>query len=334
MKGCLNVLPPSVHNFIKRIQIWVNGTYTYGLIDDPKVLKHTTAHHHRQWLDSVNDIPQKALGVEIYNCAEYECMRLHWNGCGLLLHEFCHLIHQVILKDGLQNEMIMGVFGEALEGGLYDDVMRRDWAFSSGDRDAAYATINHKEFFSELSVAYLSRGYDKHVSSSQSKMNIKMADCTPPIMAFDVIQRMEEQETQQGQDSISKECVETYVEHQQNWMDKLKQAIGKSGKGHCNKFFPFTHQQLREFDPLTYAVFSQAWKTISNSDDPIEVQRGHNVMKCDGCMNIPIQSHLVGFLNRRGGANSTAKKSHFIASNLDETVDSGSDRDQDELVVY
>ena len=53
------------------------------------------------YIPSANDIPDKARGIEIYNSFEYERMRLHWNGCGLLLHELCHLIHQLALVQGL-----------------------------------------------------------------------------------------------------------------------------------------------------------------------------------------------------------------------------------------
>jgi hypothetical protein len=46
----LKVLPWSVHNVVRRIQIWVNATYAYGSRDDPRVLRHSTAHHQEGWL--------------------------------------------------------------------------------------------------------------------------------------------------------------------------------------------------------------------------------------------------------------------------------------------
>lgn len=53
-------------------------------------------------------------------------MRLHWNGCGLLLHELCHLIHQFCF--GLEDEGIEGLYEQARTSGLYDQTLRRDWA--------------------------------------------------------------------------------------------------------------------------------------------------------------------------------------------------------------
>lgn len=312
VQDCIKILPPSTHNLIRRIKIWVNVNYLYGAIDDPRVLKHTTAHHHRQWLESVNDIPQKTLGVEIYNCFEYESMRLHWNGCGLLLHEFCHLIHQIILEDGLQNEMIMNAFGTALESGLYDDVLRRDWAFLplGEDRDTAYCTINHKEFFSEMSVAFLSRCYDNYLPSSSSPLNMKIEDNSPPMMAPEVIERMEEG---------GFECRKSTG--MQNWVDKLNQVVGrKSSKGHCNKFFPFTHQQLRQFDPFTYAVFQQAWSQIAEWEDP----EGGIDKNCTGCFNVP--TPLLGLLNSNGKEQRKHSSSSF--GSLDETFESTSDHEE------
>lgn len=50
VKQCLEMFPPSVHALIQRTRIWVNYTYSYGQRDDPRLLKHTTAHHADWWL--------------------------------------------------------------------------------------------------------------------------------------------------------------------------------------------------------------------------------------------------------------------------------------------
>lgn len=47
---CLEIVPNSVRAFIKRTRIWVNLSYTYGPSDNPRLLRHTTAHHHHAWL--------------------------------------------------------------------------------------------------------------------------------------------------------------------------------------------------------------------------------------------------------------------------------------------
>jgi hypothetical protein len=47
---CLRILPWSVHAFVRRTVIWVNFSYSYGSCDDPRVLRHSTAHHEDGWL--------------------------------------------------------------------------------------------------------------------------------------------------------------------------------------------------------------------------------------------------------------------------------------------
>eukprot|EP00557_Chaetoceros_sp_GSL56_P007242 CAMPEP_0176487302 /NCGR_PEP_ID=MMETSP0200_2-20121128/6051_1 /TAXON_ID=947934 /ORGANISM="Chaetoceros sp., Strain GSL56" /LENGTH=395 /DNA_ID=CAMNT_0017884105 /DNA_START=611 /DNA_END=1798 /DNA_ORIENTATION=- len=277
-------------------------------MDNPKILKHTTAHHHRQWLDAVYDLPQKAKGVEIYNCFEYETMRLHWNGCGLILHELCHLIHQLVLKDGLENQMVLNAFGCAIESGLYDEVLRRDWAFLVGEDDeeeesvdAAYATINHKEFFSEISVAFLSRGYDFGFWNWTRNKRRKVVEggggsggddvdarvafhqdmwlCSPPFMSPEVLARkeafMRSAAHRPGYHTHDYEHIKD--KHNKDWMNNgpsfliniLQRLRGERGGGHCNKFFPFTREQLKVHDPATFAVFQQLWHEIEQWKDPI-----------------------------------------------------------------
>lgn len=47
---CLKLLPWSLHAFIKRTNIWVNASYSYGPKDNPRILRHSTAHHQEGWL--------------------------------------------------------------------------------------------------------------------------------------------------------------------------------------------------------------------------------------------------------------------------------------------
>ena len=61
--------------------------------------------------------------------------RLHWNGSGLLLHEFTHLIHQFCLEKGLDDPRVHRLYDEASSSGRYDQVLRRDWAGMEDDHD-------------------------------------------------------------------------------------------------------------------------------------------------------------------------------------------------------
>jgi hypothetical protein len=47
---CLSILPRSVHHLVRRTQVWLNLSYSYGPRDRPVVLNHSVAHHHEAWL--------------------------------------------------------------------------------------------------------------------------------------------------------------------------------------------------------------------------------------------------------------------------------------------
>uniref|UniRef100_A0A7S2Y986 Uncharacterized protein n=2 Tax=Entomoneis paludosa TaxID=265537 RepID=A0A7S2Y986_9STRA len=154
---------------------------------------------------SAHDNPQKALGIEIYNATDFQRMRWHWNGCGLLLHELCHLIHQHVW--GLPFGPIVDLYEQARASGKYHNILRRDWAgkeltepskttatedenlqeSSSGERDLHYAMVNHKEFFAEMSVTYLAQGYP-HLKDAPPSTNV--VTCSPPLMEPTVLARL------------------------------------------------------------------------------------------------------------------------------------------------
>jgi len=257
--GCLSVLPASTWGLVRRTKIWVNRTYFTGPVANPKTLKHTTAHHFAGWLLSVRDNPEKKESLEIYNAAEYQKMRLHYNGSGLLLHELCHIIHQKVLPGGLANAMVAEIHQIAKESDKYRKVLRRDWALKDVDTDMAYCLVNHKEFFAEISVAYLADFYH-NVNGVGTTI---MAKCSPPFVSPDVIERIR-QETLEG--------------YKFSWTNKCR-PIGRSDSvilPHCSKFFPFTKGQLRRYDPRVFKCFMKLWEFIEGWED-IEGKR----CRCD-----------------------------------------------------
>jgi hypothetical protein len=180
------------------------------------------------------DCPDKAMGIEIYNAADFVRMRQHWNGRGgLLLHEFCHMIHQVVL--GLENRRVADLYAAARQSGRYARVLRRDWAGQTLDTDTHYGMVNHKEFFAEFSVTYWSQGY----RAQDGAEAMDMAACSPPIVAVHVRHRLD----QQGMRGV-----------------KLLEA---PVQGHCNKFYPFTAGQLHAHDPELYRRMAALWEIIA-----------------------------------------------------------------------
>eukprot|EP00985_Skeletonema_marinoi_P034073 scaffold42966_cov153-Skeletonema_marinoi.AAC.1 len=249
LTSCLSVLPASVGWLVKRTHIWVNRTYAYGNIHAPTVVSHSTAHHFPGWLLWVQDKAEKEASIEIYNSVEYLNLRLHYNGCGLMLHELCHIIHQTTLPGGLSNMLVIEMHKIAKESGKYSRVLRRDWALNEVDTDVAYCTLNHKEFFAEISVSYLSDFYHDVDGTG----TVDMAKCSPPFVSPVVLGRMQQKHHIRNN---GKSLVE--------WRD-----LTKFGRGlpHCNKFFPFTKGQLRRYDPRVYKCFSKLWQYIESWED-------------------------------------------------------------------
>lgn len=293
LNQCLSLLPRSTHDLLKRTTIWINESYRYGHIHRPKKLQHVATHHHQDWLLMALDIPDKVLGIEIYNCYEYLDSRNHWNGCGLILHEFTHLIHQIVL--GLDCEKVIDVFGHALDCQLYDEVLRRDWAFSECESDAHYGTINFKEFFAEISVAYLCKGYT-HLD--RVSMDKGMEACSPPFMDTKISQRI-------CQKSLNFE-EKTFLTTQGNlnyimkWFHQFY-FLNHRQVDPCNKFYPFTYGQLKHFDAHTFHIFDDLWNKISSWKDP---NSSKEKICCDtGCMDwmnpilVLYQRHKSGFFD-------------------------------------
>ena len=194
--------------------------------------------------------------MEIYNSVEYLNLRLHYNGCGLILHELCHLIHQATLPGGLSNMLVVEMHKISKESGKYKKVYRRDWALKENETDVAYCTLNHKEFFAEISVSYLS---DFYHDVDGAEMIVSMTECSPPFVSPVVLGRMERQ-----QKDLLKSNTHMNVKSLVEWKD-----LTKFGRGlpHCNKFFPFTCGQLRRYDPRVFKCFEKLWQYIEAWED-------------------------------------------------------------------
>lgn len=249
--GCLSVLPASTRRLVRRTKIWINRTYSYGPTINPEAVHHTTAHHYSGWLLCVRDNPEKEESIEIYNAAEYQRMRLHYNGSGLILHEMCHIIHQKVLPGGLGNAMVIEIHKIAKESGKYSKVLRRDWALKQTDTDMAYCIINHKEFFAEISVAYLAEFYS-YVDGAGTTV---MAKCSPPFTSPAVFKRIQQQANQASPSLYTS-----------RWR-VMAMADGMLIP-HCSKFFPFTKGQLRRYDPRVFKCFVKLWQFIEGWEDP------------------------------------------------------------------
>jgi hypothetical protein len=197
-------------------------------------------------------------------------MRLHWNGCGLILHELCHLIHQQVLPGGLENADVVDAYTNARKSGMYDTVLRRDWAGKDLDCDLAYAMCDAKEFFAEISVTFLSNSYP-HLSSED---RCDISRCSPPILEPTVLARVQLLDSSGKPEQVTSPDDGPFGGFRpQELFAGLLRSIEQNGRRslHCNKFYPFTSGQLRFFDTNSYKVFDSLWRQIAQWDDPSRV---------------------------------------------------------------
>ena len=136
----------------------------------------------------------------------------------------------------------------------YDFVIfRRDWAGLPDEMDQAYATINHKEFFAEMSVAFLCNGYKNldHIRGPIEK-------CSPIFMDQTVLERYN--------DKTDKRLSSSDVTGPRNnkIIGFISSLLPSKAHPHCNKFYPFTRGQIESYDPKLAADLSTIWTIIEN----------------------------------------------------------------------
>jgi hypothetical protein len=106
-------------------------------------------HPSLQWLKSHGYNPEKAGHVELSNARHF----VDWSRTAqpwMLLHEFAHAYHHLVLGDDCK--AIEAAYRHAVAARLYESV-----PYCGGGRQKAYALTNSKEYFAELSEAYFGR---------------------------------------------------------------------------------------------------------------------------------------------------------------------------------
>jgi hypothetical protein len=151
---CRN-LPERSVKVLQRILIWIEWEDT----SDPDLAKGVVAKYYgvqgnlALWSLGKNKHPLKANNVEVINMKSLT--REHQPGVKLercvLLHELAHAVHNQLL--GRNNTVIKAAYQQAMARGLYDeakDVYGRV-------RKPTYASKNEREYFAEISCAYLDK---------------------------------------------------------------------------------------------------------------------------------------------------------------------------------
>jgi hypothetical protein len=256
---------------------------------------------------------------------DYIRMRHHWNGSGLLLHEYCHLIHQHVF--GLHSIRIQTLYYQAQQSQLYNNVLRRDWAGAETDTDLAYGMMDCKEFFAEMSVTYLAQHDMFHHLDTASSTN--MEECSPPITEPTVLQRLHNNNNNNN-NRISYKVLSSASEPGRpivvQWIETVRNYLRHINHGitpHCNKFYPFTSGQLRYYDSSLYMEIQALWCDIAAWEDPHETKYNETIVcsNCQWCPNIWNQRHRTSDERNVIVAIDDHMKSPLLSSVIDDTVD-------------
>jgi hypothetical protein len=141
-----NALPHAARAAVRSTIVWVEreSPSTEGFSG-----RGVTYHVSPRWLADHHFRPDKAQGIEVCNAEDY----LNWRNHQMcILHEFCHAYHFVL---GYDRSDVAETYGAARKAGLYRQVR---YVLAGPDRlRRAYALNNPREYFAELSEAYLGR---------------------------------------------------------------------------------------------------------------------------------------------------------------------------------
>jgi hypothetical protein len=148
-------LPDDYVKMLQRIIIWVEWQDR----SDPDLKRKVVAKYYgmpgntRLLLPAKGKHPEKANNVEIINMKSMT--REHQPGVKLercvLLHELAHAVHHQAV--GVNNPLVKNAYRQAMARGLYNqakDVLGRI-------RKPTYASTNEREYFAELTCAYLDK---------------------------------------------------------------------------------------------------------------------------------------------------------------------------------
>lgn len=135
------VLPPSAVSALQKVRVWVEWSKRHD--------GGAEFHVSQRWLEKNGYNPAKAGGIEISNSVNFVSWSRGEQPC-MMLHELAHAYHFLVLGEG--NPEITAAYRHAVESRLYESV-----DYSGGGKRRAYALVNEKEYFAELSEAYFGR---------------------------------------------------------------------------------------------------------------------------------------------------------------------------------
>jgi hypothetical protein len=141
LKHASEVMPEPALAALRKVRIWVEWNKRQNAASE--------FHPSAAWLEKNGYNPEKAGDVEIANSVNF----VDWSRAGqpcIVLHELAHAYHFHVL--GIRHAGIAAAYRQALESRSYEAV-----EFVHGGKRRAYALVNEREYFAEISEAYFCR---------------------------------------------------------------------------------------------------------------------------------------------------------------------------------
>ncbi|HJY78201.1 MAG TPA: hypothetical protein VKE95_16300 [Burkholderiales bacterium] len=137
----VDVVPSPALSALRNVRIWVEWS--------KRPDAGAEFHPSQRWLEQNGYNPAKAGAIEISNSLNFVSWSRAEQPC-MVLHELAHAYHFLVL--GENHPEIAAAYRQAVERGLYESV-----DYVGGGKRRAYALVNEKEYFAELSEAYFGR---------------------------------------------------------------------------------------------------------------------------------------------------------------------------------
>ena len=145
-----SLLPQKALEVMHKNPVWMERDLTDGA---------AWYHTSKEWLESQGYMTEKWHCVELCNFVHY----VSWtkqNQPYMVLHELCHLYHDLALPGGFENPDVKAAYNHAMAEGLYVNTpyrLDKDTVIPHYDdyyHAKVYATTNQMEYFSEICEAY------------------------------------------------------------------------------------------------------------------------------------------------------------------------------------
>ena len=135
------VVPPAALSALRKVRLWVEWNKRSDIAAE--------FHPSARWLEENGYDPAKAGDVEVSNSLNFVNQSRAEQPC-IVLHELAHAFHFLVL--GERHPEVAAAYQDAVERKSYESVEH-----AGGGTRRAYALVDEKEYFAELSEAYFGK---------------------------------------------------------------------------------------------------------------------------------------------------------------------------------